>query len=678
MLFFLLEHTSSPTKKLLNEGLVDPHSYPKVDRPFQIQTSPKTRRRLHSAARQRVRRRLRVVQHKEQGVLCRSQPTPFVSDTIHHSSPTMERGTSPHRQIFNRLKRPIAASLHNKSKMQGKSPPPRPPRSPPTEDESKQRNSPLLPQNLLSPGQMSKIPPRRPLPERALPNIPNENNQPHITISTPPSIKRDAPSQEIHEKAKARIKQLPDVAKRSSGHSRHPVRPSAESSSPARRSSEVLAYSGHSSSKRAGSITKMMKSRASYRRNKRVSHERKMENVHGLKSQASGESIGFFTVESLSSDQDDEDDWQSLVSDESPSRLVTRSSDYFQAVEQPQRRNYDPEDWVRPRYASGKIVTEPTFGLYAIPVLTAMDVLTHPGGATDDMVLDQIVDFFESYDFDPIVTTFDRFWEKDHDFKIPTRPKRPQANLSAYERVPSPLSQPTTPPTPTIGMSGFPFNSERHPTPLLVNDSQSAWSDSSSGKSAGIPIPTKHPHPHHIKRFSSAMSFFRGGNTTYQISHTNTSNSPSERSDKGSIRNFLSSPRQKEKRISQESSASIEQKDQSFKKPPPASSSPHWKPSKHTGTLSSGEVDDSSPSRSPKQIINKSKSMFKMPGSPSANNSKRTSGSTNSMTSSTATSGLSGSTEEGKEKQKKSGKLSLKKLAAKVDLSASSAYDVYG
>jgi hypothetical protein len=159
----------------------------------------------------------------------------------------------------------------------------------------------------------------------------------------------------------------------------------------------------------------------------------------------------------------------------------------YPTLEQEYRRNCilvknDPNLWYKPRYTSGPIVTDPTFGLYAVPAMTAMDVLCHTVAITDEQIVDDIVDFFESYQFAPIISDLDNYW---------TKSESPEAEA----KVPTPITSPLgyNAPKPLAANS---FLMQVDP-PTTVDSS--AFSDSSSGHSQA-------------PRFgSSALSFFRGG-----------------------------------------------------------------------------------------------------------------------------------------------------------------------
>jgi hypothetical protein len=69
-------------------------------------------------------------------------------------------------------------------------------------------------------------------------------------------------------------------------------------------------------------------------------------------------------------------------------------------------------------YLPGRIQLEPSFGLYAVPAMTAMDVLCNTGSVTDEQVVDEIVEFFDSYDgLITVETELDRYWLQDHDIQ---------------------------------------------------------------------------------------------------------------------------------------------------------------------------------------------------------------------------------------------------------------------
>jgi hypothetical protein len=145
----------------------------------------------------------------------------------------------------------------------------------------------------------------------------------------------------------------------------------------------------------------------------------------------------------------------------------------------------DPYLWYKPRYTSGPIVTDPTFGLYAVPAMTAMDVLCHTVAITDEQIVDDIVDFFESYQFAPIISDLDNYW---------TKSESPEAEA----KVPTPITSPLgyNAPKPLAANS---FLMQVDP-PTTVDSS--AFSDSSSGHSQA-------------PRFgSSALSFLRGGGSS--------------------------------------------------------------------------------------------------------------------------------------------------------------------
>jgi hypothetical protein len=75
---------------------------------------------------------------------------------------------------------------------------------------------------------------------------------------------------------------------------------------------------------------------------------------------------------------------------------------------------YDEAIWYRSKYVAGRIKVQPSFGLYAIPVMTAMDVLSHTEDYTDEQVMDDVVDFFASYGFEPVRSgKLDRFWSNE-------------------------------------------------------------------------------------------------------------------------------------------------------------------------------------------------------------------------------------------------------------------------
>jgi hypothetical protein len=216
----------------------------------------------------------------------------------------------------------------------------------------------------------------------------------------------------------------------------------------------------------------------------------------------------------------------------------------------------DTDLWVRPRYLSGPIVTDPTFGLYAIPAMTAMDVLYHTAAITDEQIVDEIVDFYESYDFPPVISDLDNYWMKSE-------------VAEAEVKVPTPVTSPLG------GNAPKPLAANLFLTqvdPPAVGES-SAFSDSSLGYSQL-----------HTTRISSALPFLRGGERgAYHSSHVtlndkadlNTQDQQSSSSaHRGSTDSLRSSDHHHSHSLSfQQGSSSAPPSSSLPTKPPPAASS---------------------------------------------------------------------------------------------------------
>lgn len=88
------------------------------------------------------------------------------------------------------------------------------------------------------------------------------------------------------------------------------------------------------------------------------------------------------------------------------------------------------EQWAPVRYVPGPIKIDRTFGLYAIPIMTAMDVLCSSEGVSDEQGVDDMIDYFAAFGLDSLANTMDMFW-KTVDITLP----------SAVPITPSTLSQ---------------------------------------------------------------------------------------------------------------------------------------------------------------------------------------------------------------------------------------------
>jgi hypothetical protein len=137
------------------------------------------------------------------------------------------------------------------------------------------------------------------------------------------------------------------------------------------------------------------------------------------------------------------------------------------------------------RYAPGPIRTQPAFGLYAVPVMTALDVLSGAGGGranaraaakTDEAVMDELVEHFEGYGFGGERSaegeaTLDRYW---------TAPPRSASAASSSRGGSSVRGRGAPPPLPLHGLSAG--GSVGMPSPGSLTDKK-RWS---SGVSSGI------------------------------------------------------------------------------------------------------------------------------------------------------------------------------------------------
>jgi hypothetical protein len=171
------------------------------------------------------------------------------------------------------------------------------------------------------------------------------------------------------------------------------------------------------------------------------------------------------------------------------------------------QKKWDPEIWVRPRYLSGPIRTEPTFGLYTIPVMTAMDVLCHTGVAVDDQVIDNDVSFFESFGFQPITSDLDKYWTTTADLV----PQTSKQNSAQSTPMISPHRHSKTGLASSMVLdfsktaSQFSDSSSSHSQPL---GSPALTNSSSLGGSAGVVGGASSSGGN--RRISAAFSFFRG------------------------------------------------------------------------------------------------------------------------------------------------------------------------
>ncbi|KAF2674584.1 hypothetical protein BT63DRAFT_408759 [Microthyrium microscopicum] len=101
--------------------------------------------------------------------------------------------------------------------------------------------------------------------------------------------------------------------------------------------------------------------------------------------------------------------------------------------------HYEEDIWSRSRYLAGAIQVEPSFGLYAIPVMTAMDVLCQSETINDDQVIDEIVDFFKSYGFEPVASELDQYWMQER----AVEPKRISKATTTSSSLPKSVKSPT-------------------------------------------------------------------------------------------------------------------------------------------------------------------------------------------------------------------------------------------
>jgi hypothetical protein len=197
-----------------------------------------------------------------------------------------------------------------------------------------------------------------------------------------------------------------------------------------------------------------------------------------------------------------------LVNPHEPFQMKAESPDAHLPKEEPSRALpsipaviwYDDEvDWAKPRYTSGPIRTQPSFGLYTIPMMTALDVLYHTEFVPDDEVIDELVGFFRSYGFKPIRTNLDNYWTKNAQHITPS-PSHLQSRLSPKSITSSPRN--------------FASYSNSQASPDYSKSLSSNTSSKCSSPLSPIPPPsppkiTLSNSPSPAKRYSSPLSFLR-------------------------------------------------------------------------------------------------------------------------------------------------------------------------
>jgi hypothetical protein len=182
----------------------------------------------------------------------------------------------------------------------------------------------------------------------------------------------------------------------------------------------------------------------------------------------------------------------------------------------------------RSKYLPGSIRLGPSFGLYSVPEMTAMDVLFQGDIVTDEQVMDDMLDFFDTYDFPPIVSDLDNFWLRNQG---PSRKASAEKTRAASTSASSPASQRSD----EIAASSYIGQPSRPP---LRSDVNSTYSISSSRSTATIysdrrvqvsPVPSEHSvdstlvsGPGSFSRTSTDSHYFKIG----AAAHPPTSLSP--------------------------------------------------------------------------------------------------------------------------------------------------------
>jgi hypothetical protein len=232
-----------------------------------------------------------------------------------------------------------------------------------------------------------------------------------------------------------------------------------------------------------------------------ILQEKGIETLKLPRKKPSEDSLGYVssssTKSSLQCDKDKQTKTWQDEAEPSIGSFLNVASDYEPTRSQ---KKWDPGLWIRPRYVSGPIRTEPTFGLYTIPVMTAMDVLCHTGVMVDDQVIDEIVSFFESYGFQPITSDLDKYWTNAADPVCQTS----KQNYAQSAPMTSPLGS---------GKSHLASSSL-----LEFSKTASQFSDSSSTHSQPLASPALTTSSSlgggGSRRISAAFSFFRGNSST--------------------------------------------------------------------------------------------------------------------------------------------------------------------